>query len=171
MDYFDLIQKRRSVRDFTSDPVSREDLDEILKAAISAPSAGDLQGYEIYVVKDEKTKNELAEAALGQDPVRSAHVCLVFCASPGRSEQKYGERGRELYSMQDATIATAYSQLAAEALDYGSVWIGAFDEDDVRKVLKIDSSLRPVAILPVGVPKEKPKKTPRRPFDDIVHLI
>ena len=76
-----------------------------------------------------------------------------------------------MYSVQDATIACTYAQLAATDLGYGCVWVGAFDENSVREILDLDSSLQPVAILPVGVPNEEPERNPRRDYNDIVHTI
>jgi nitroreductase len=171
MDYFELIKERKSIRDFSDEKIPEEDMKKIIKAAISAPSAGNLQAYEIFVITNDEKKEKLMRASFDQESVEEASFCLVFCASPGRSRQKYGERGAELYSVQDATIAAAYAQLAVAALGYGSVWVGGFEPDKVSEVLETDDSLMPVAILPVGAPEEKPKKTSRRDFDDITHYL
>jgi nitroreductase len=169
MDFFDLIQKRQSIRTFRDKQIPDDDIEKIIKAAIRAPSAGNLQGYEIIVVKDDEDKQALAKAALDQDSGKEASICLVFCANPARSAHKYGERGADLYCMQDATIATAYAQLAVAELGYGSVWVGAFEDKAVHAVLKLNDNFHPVSILPIGYANEEPERKSRRKFNDIVH--
>lgn len=128
-----------------------------------------MQAYEIFVVESREEKEALADAALGQTSISDAPVVLVFAANPRRSAAKYGERGTELYCIQDATIAAAYTQLAATALGLGSVWIGAFDEEEMRRAIGVPQGLRPVAIIPIGYPARKPGRTPRRSLEDLVH--
>jgi nitroreductase len=170
MDFFTLIQKRHSIRRFKEDRISDHDLRKILESAVSAPSAGNLQSYEIYVVHDKDKKLALSKVSWDKDSLLNAPVCLVFCAHPERSS-KYGERGEKLYCIQDATIACSYAQLAATELGYGCVWIGAFEDDDVRKILEIDEKLVPIALLPIGIPDEEPIIKPRRDFSEIIHEI
>ncbi|MFC1810318.1 nitroreductase family protein [Patescibacteria group bacterium] len=171
MDFFDLIHKRQSVRSFTDEKISDDDIIKILEAAIKAPSAGNLQAFEIYVVKDKEKKLELSVAALDQDSIKEASHCIVFCAHPELSKSKYDEMGEKVYCIEDTTIACAYAQLAAANLGYGSVWVGAIEEDKLRKVLSLDESLVPVSILPIGIPNEEPDSKPRRDFNDIVHNL
>lgn len=169
MEFFDLIKARRSIRAFTKKEVEEEKIKHILEAANRSPSAGNLQAYEIVVVKDKARKKQLADAALGQSPVAEVPVVLIFLASPNRSSAKYGKRGEELYCILDAAIATSYAQLAVTDLGLGCVWIGAFDDEKVKKIIKAPEYLHPVAILPIGYPAEKPMPTPRRRIEDLVH--
>jgi nitroreductase len=127
--------------------VEAEKVAQVLAAANAAPSAGNLQGYEIFRVTHEKERAALAHAALDQFFVAQAPVVLVFCANQARSAAKYRERGARLYAIQDATIACAFAMLAATALGLGTVWVGAFDDAAVRRVLGCHDLL-PVAILP-----------------------
>jgi nitroreductase len=166
--FFDVIERRRSVRAFDSKTVRAETLDRLLETVLLAPSAGDLQAYEIIAIERPELKSALAAAALGQEFIAQAPVVLVFLADVGRSESKYGRRGATLFCIQDATIAAAYAQLAAAALGLGSCWVGAFDEDRVAKVIEAPDAMRPVAILPVGFPAERPTRPPRRPLQDLV---
>lgn len=168
MDFFEAVKARHSIRAFQARPVEEEKLNRIIETANLAPSAGDLQAYEVVIVRDSKRKDELARAAGGQGFLAEAPVCLVFLAHPERSSRKYGERGSELYCLQDATIAASYAQLAATALGLGSTWVGAFDEGAVAKVVQASRGIRPVAILPVGYSAETPEITPRRPIGEIV---
>jgi nitroreductase len=169
MTFFSLIQSRRSIRLFKDSPVEMEKLQKILEACNLAPSAGNLQGYEIYVVTEPEQRQALVMAALGQAFLAQAPVDLVFCANPQRSAVKYGKRGRELYSVQDATIACTFAMLAAQQLGLSSVWVGAFQDEPVRQAARLPADLLPVALLPLGYAAEDPKPRPRRKLDDLVH--
>jgi nitroreductase len=171
MEFKDVIKKRHSVRAFTSRPIEESKIKEILEVTNSAPSAGNLQAYKIFLVQDEKKKRELALASLAQSFVAEAPLVLVFCADPEASGKKYGKRGRSLYSIQDASIAAAYSQLAATSLGLASCWVGAFDDEEVLRVLGNPEGLVPVAIIPIGYPAEEPKATPRKKLEDLVQRI
>ena len=167
MDFFALIRQRRSVRLFTSQPVEEEKLNQLLEAANTAPSAGNLQAYMILVVRQAETRAALSRAALHQESLTAAPVVLAFFAHHQVSAVKYKNRGVELYAVQDATLACAYAQLAAAALGLGTVWIGAFEDDSVKQILKAPPDWRPVALLPVGYPAESPAPTPRRPLAEM----
>lgn len=169
MEFFEVVKKRHSTRAYKDKKVEEEKLQKILEAANSAPSAGNLQAYDVFLVRDKEKKKALARAALNQDFIAEAPVVLVFCANPERS-WRYGERGRTLYSIQDATIAAAYAQLAATALGLSTVWIGAFDENEVLEILG-NPKVKPVAIIPIGYPAEEPEITSRRKLKDLVHEV
>jgi nitroreductase len=166
---FDVIDRRRSVRVFGGDPVDDHLLQRILEAAGAAPSAGNLQSYEIYVVREKGLREQLAAAALSQDFLATAPVVLVFCADERRNRTRYGVRGPDLYAVQDATIACTFAMLAAAALGLATVWVGAFRDDDVRRVVGAAPHERPVALLPIGVGREAPERPPRRPLGHLVH--
>jgi nitroreductase len=167
--FFETVRHRHSIRRYQLErPVESEKLHAVLEAAMSAPSAGDLQSYRVIVVKDRSLLEALSHAAHEQTFVASAPVCLVFCADPARSEQRYGARGSSLYAIQDATIAAAYAQLAVVAEELGSTWVGSFDEEAVRSALSLEPTLVPIALLAVGYPAELPEATPRRRIDEIV---
>jgi nitroreductase len=148
----EIFKKRHAARNFQTHEVGFEKLREILEAAKSAPSAGGLKAREIRVITDNEVRLRLAHAAFDQDFVAQAPAVLVFCAVPSRSAAKYGTRGRELFCIQDATIAASFAWLQAVALGLGGCWVGAFSEQDVKKVLHndIQPDWRPVALLPIG---------------------
>ncbi len=149
-----IFKKRHSIRSFLPTEVSSNDLDEILEAAASAPSAGNLMAREIVTVINDALKRRLVSAAHHQEFIFEAPVVLVFFAGPGRSAEKYGGRGEGLYSIQDATIAASFAWLQAVILGLGAGWVGAFDDEEVKEALDVDKSWRPVAIMPVGYPAE-----------------
>jgi nitroreductase len=171
MEFFETVRERHSIRNYSSLPVEREKLDRILEAANLAPSAANLQSYEIYVVTKVRQRAALAKAASAQGFVLVAPVSLVFCTNPVRLVDRYGERGQNLYAIQDATIACAYAQLAATAQGLGTVWVGAFDPDAVREVVGAPDDIRPVAILPIGYAEGEPEIKGRRPLEDLVHRV
>jgi nitroreductase len=170
-DFFETVRYRHSVRKYQSQrPVEEEKLHAILETACTAPSAGDLQSYQIIVVTDSKTREALYHAAHEQSFLTEAPICLVFCADINRAGERYGERGCQLYAVQDATIATAYAQLAAVAAGLGSTWIGDFKQEEISQLLGLKENLLPVALLTLGYPAELPPPTPRRPLSEVVNF-
>ncbi len=149
MEFEEVVEKRKSVRKYSSKQVEKNKIKKILSVISKTPSAGNLRSFTVEVVTDEKTKHSLAEASYGQEFVATAPVLLVFFADPEKASKRYGERG-ELFALQDATIAAAYSQLACVDEGLSSCWVGAFDDEKVKKIMK--KELRPIAIITVGYP-------------------
>ena len=171
MEFFDVIRTRRSIRRFSDRPVEEEKLRAVLEAADAAPSAGNLQGYEIYVVGDPAARKRLADTLPEMAFFTAVPVVLAFCADPERSAVRYADRGRTLYAVQDATIACTQAMLAAAALGLATVWVGAFQEQAVSAALNLPAALRPVALLPLGYAAETVEPRARRPLKDIVHHV
>lgn len=168
MNVFEAIKRRRATRRY--DParvVTGAQIEKLLEAARWAPSAGNLQARFIAVVRDKAVKEQLVKAAWGQSFIAAAPVVFVFCADPERSASKYGNRGRELYAVQDATLAGQNLWLTATEMDLAAGWVGAFDDEAVRRVLDLEGGLRPVAIMPCGYAAEYPSPPPRRPIKEI----
>jgi len=171
MEFFKLIEVRRSVRAFRPEAVSREQLDRILKAVRIAPTAGNLQSFSVVIVEDEDAKKRLVRAAWGQEFIAQAPVVLGFIADRARAASRYGERGRGLYALQDATIAATFAMLAAADLGLATVWVGAFSTDEVSEILGCRGEEVPVAVLPIGYAAEKPEPTPRRELAELVRRL
>ena len=164
MDFWDLVETRRSVRKFQDGPLPEGALDRILEAVRLAPTAGNLQAFRVLVIADGDLQRRLVSVALGQEFMASASAVLVFFAAPEESGREYVERGRSLYALQDATIAALYAHLAAAAFGVGSVWVGAFDTQAVTRLLQAAEGLVPVAMLALGPPGESPPPRPRKPL-------
>lgn len=171
MEFFDTLNARHSIRAYMDTPVEDEKLNSILDAVSRAPSAGNLQAFEVYVVTRGSDRAELADAALGQDFIAQAPVVLVFCAHAARSAERYGKRGTNLYCLQDATIACTFAMLAVTALGLSSVWVGAFRESAVREIIRAPGTHRPVAMLPIGYPAETAQIRPRRELSELIHKV
>lgn len=158
---------RRSVRAFTDKPVPEALLRQLVELANWAPSAGNLQARDFIVVRDAATRSALARAA-DQVELAQAAAVLVVCTN-ARRIGKYGVRGRELFSIQDAAAATQNFLLAAHESGLGAVWMGSFDEEAVRKILGIPGYARPVALVAVGWPAENPPPPKRLPLTEVLH--
>ena len=171
MEFFDVLSQRHSIRAYHTTPVEPEKLEQILQAINRAPSAGNRQDFEVYLVQDAPRQAKLVEAAHGQEFLAQAPLVLVFCAHPALSQVRYGVRGETLYTIQDAAIACTYAMLAATALGLSSVWVGAFDEDSVHAVIAAPDDQRPIAMLPIGYAAEEPRLRDRRPLDQIIHRM
>lgn len=166
---FEAIETRRSIRAFTNEEVSEEEVQKLIDAARRAPSAGNIQPWEFVIVRDPKIKQELSVAALNQNFIKEAPVVIVVCADKARSSWGYGSRGASLYCLQDTAAAIQNLLLAACALGLGTCWVGAFHENEVAKVINTPRNVRPIAIIPVGHPAEKPRARPKRSISEIVH--
>jgi nitroreductase len=169
MNQLEMIKKRKSIRSFKSDIVTDDDILTLLEAARWAPSAGNRQPLEIVIVKSAEQKEKLVEGALGQKFIGQVPVVFVICADLERSSSRYAERGETLFAIQDAAAATQNILLMATALNYGTVWVGAFDEKVVSSTLKLPSNVRPLAIIPIGRAAKDPSPRSRREIDEFVH--
>ncbi len=167
-DLFTVMSKRRSTRKFTDRIVETVKIDKIIAAADTAPTAGNFQGFEIFYVKSPEKKQQLVEACNNQ-PYVHAPVVLVFCKNPSRVKLNFPEEILKKFAIQDATLAAAYSQLAAQALGLSSIWIGMFDEQKVMKIINTD--LIPSSVLCIGYPKQDKFPKPRRNLQEIVHAV
>lgn len=171
MEAVQALMTRRSVRSFTRQVVSEEQIETLLKVAVAAPSAGNCQPWRIVVVQDSKTRQGLARAALNQSFVAEAPVVFVVCTVPGESAWRYGRRGESLYCLQDTAALTENLLVAAHAIGLGGCWVGAFDEAAAADVLKLAPGIRPIALVPTGYPSDPSHKPARRPVNHVVQWI
>lgn len=164
--FLDLVKARRSVRSFKPDPVPEEDLRYVLEAARLAPSANNVQPWKFVVVRDRARRRELAEACWGQRFVGEAPVVIVACGLPTLS--KIGGYMTSMFV--DVSIAMTHLILAAAERGLGTCWIGAFYEDEVKRILGVPDEVRVVALTPLGYPTEglRPTDKPRKPLSEIV---
>lgn len=167
-----IVWERASIRKYTNKKVDKETINKILELVNRAPSAGNLQSYKIYVLTGEESIKKLDEACNGQLTKFGAPQSFVFVSLPDVSGNKFGEKGKDFFALQDATIAAAYSQLAIQYYGLGSVWKGGFKPELVSKALNLPDNEKPVAIIPFGYPDEKPAELKsRKPLDELVKLL
>jgi len=164
MDVFTAIKQRRSVRAYKPAQVEEEKLKKVLEAARLSPSASNRQDWKFVVVREKETRKKLARAAFGQSFIGEAPVVIVACGTEPKTIMACGQPT----STVDVSIACAFILLAAYEQGLGTCWIGAFNEDEVKKILKIPDPVRVVAVIPLGYPDESPSQRDRKDFDEIV---
>jgi FMN reductase [NAD(P)H] len=165
---FNVMLNRRSQRKFENKAVEDRKIEMILAAADTAPTAGGFQGFEIFHVKNPEIKIKLVDAA-NKQPYVNAPLVLVFCMNSERVKMNFPPDILKKFSLQDATLAAAYSQLAAHALGLSSIWIGMINEDKVMKAL--GTSLVPATILCLGYPQKMLQPKPKRSLIELIHTI
>lgn len=163
------IFKRSSVRQFTEEPVSIEAIEQLMRAAMAAPSAGNQQPWEFFIVRDETTRMALSTCSPYAAPVKHAPCVVVVCT-----------RTSDLRFPQDApydmSAATENLLLEATALDLGACWLGIAPERDrmtaVQVALGMPKTLEPFALVVVGHPASEPEpKGPSRYDETRVHWV
>lgn len=165
---YNVMLSRRSQRKFEIKDVEDWKLDIIFAAADTAPTAGGFQGFDIFHIKNQDIKIKLVVAANNQ-PYVNAPVVLVFCMNPSRVKMKFPSETLKKFSIQDATLAAAYAQLAAHSLGLSSIWIGMIDEIKVMETIGTD--LLPSSILCIGYPKKVLQPKPKRALSELIHVI
>lgn len=169
-DVLTIIKERRSVRSFQDRDIPDEIVNKLIEALIWAPSAGNLQSRKFYFVKDERLKRGIALAALSQNFIADAPLVVVGCTD-NRIYNRYGDRGVNLYSIQDVACSIMNMMLTAWENGLGTVWVGAFRESSVIEILNIPKNLRPIAIVPVGYPSKIPSAPPRVSVKEAIEFV
>ena len=153
---------RRSIRSFTDQPVSEEQIEMLLKAAMAAPSCGNCRPWHFVVITDQGMREALLEAHPWAQMLAEAPVCIVPCGQPSMSYP-----GANGYWIVDLCAATENILLAAVGLGLGAVWCGVYPLEDritiTRRILGLPEEVIPVAYIPVGYPAET--KAPRTQYD------
>jgi len=165
MTVMEAIKIRRSVRRYQNKPIEPEKLAQVLEAARLAPSARNLQEWRFVIVRDPDTRRQLMHAAKGQKFVEEAPVVIACC---GETNNNYTMSCGQLAYPIDIAIAIDHMTLVAVELGLGTCWIGAFWEDDVKRILDIPDEIRVVELLTLGYPEDEPRKKHRRPLSEIV---
>jgi nitroreductase len=149
------IMERRSIRSYQSKPVPEKDLRTILEAGRQAPSAANRQPWHFVVVRDQENKGKLAAACAKQTWLADAGAIIAGVGRPSVSENWYSV---------DVAIAMENMVIAAAALGYGTCWIGAFDQAQVKGLLRVPEDCVVVALIPLGIPADSPEARPRMPM-------
>jgi len=150
----DLILKRRSIREYIKEPVTDEQVDALLRAAMAAPSANDLRPWAFVVVCEAEQRKTLGKIHQWSDMCAKAAVVIVVLGDPETSQ----------HWVEDCSAATENLLLAAAGLDLGAVWVAIYPHADceasVRLLLEIPEQFRVLCLVPVGHPAEtKPPRT------------
>ncbi|MEO0072655.1 MAG: nitroreductase family protein [candidate division WOR-3 bacterium] len=168
MEFYEVIKKRRSIRAYKPDQIPDEVLARILEAARLAPSAKNIQPWKFIVIKDQQLKEKLVAACRNQTFIAQAPV--VICAVALKNIA-FGRMGGYWNSYPvDVAIALEHIVLAAANEGLGTCWIGAYDEQAVKELLKIPDNVQVIALTPLGYPEEIPEPRPRKTLSEIVSL-
>ena len=164
MNVYEAINARQSVRAYQDKPVPQEVLNRILEAARLAPSGNNRQPWKFVVVTNPEMRQQLTAAANNQKFVAQAPVVIaavgllpdrvMSCEVPGDPV--------------DLAIAIDHMTLAAVEEGLGTCWIGAFSQDDVRKLLHIPLTVKVIELLTLGYPADSPRQKRRKALDEIV---
>jgi nitroreductase len=148
------IMTRTSIREYTNEPVSKTDIETMLRAGMAAPTAVNRQPWHFVAVTDKAKLAELAGRRGGM--VKQAGVAIVVCGNMDKALQGPAQA----FWIQDCSAATQNILLAANALGLGAVWTGCYPMDErvaeVSKVLKLPETIIPLCVIAIGHPAEQP---------------
>jgi len=168
MDFYDVVRTRRSIRSYKPDPVPEEVLDRVLEAVRVAPSGSNRQPWRFIIVRDEAVKKRLVSACDNQRFIAQAPVVIVACGFNINYDR--GEYMGDMSMLVDVAIAFTHLVLAARNEGLGTCWVGAFNNEEVKKVLGIPGDVNVVAVTPLGYPKDENAFTEpgdRKPLNEI----
>ena len=158
MDAYEAIITRRSVREYAGEPVSDEVVEQLLRAAMQAPSAGNQQPWHFVVVSERTLLEEIARRHPYAQMCRTAPVAVLVC----------GDEGREKFPgnwVQDCSAATQNPLPAAHALGYGAVWVGIHPREEriavIRELVRLPEAIHPLCLVPIGRPAGPPTQADR----------
>ena len=168
MDFEQVINTRRSVRSYRSQPVPDAALEKVLNAARIAPSANNIQPWHFIAVKDAARRGEIARNCFNQTFLAEAPVVIVCCGK--KYPDRYSWISDNLYLV-DVAIAIDHLTLAARNEGLGTCWIGALDQKPLRKLLNVPSGFDIIMVTPLGYPASDAAFRPasgRKPLSEIV---
>ena len=165
-----VIRKRKMIRKYAQDrQVPEKIINKLIDNASRAPSAGHTQVQEFIVIKDPSTKRKLRLSSVNQDQVEEAPVLIAVCSNTSRSVARYGKRGKEFYSIIDGAFASLLILLTATNEGLGASFVGAFNDERVSQILDLPEYVRPIGIIALGYPGEKPARLERIQKERLVH--
>lgn len=165
--FYDVIANRHSVRAYSDQPVEEDRLERVLEAARRAPTACNLQPYRLLVIHKGATHRAVCEC-YNAPFLAQAPVIVVVLGNRDKAWKRLD--GSSIHPV-DSAIVMEHVVLAATAEGLGTCWVCAFDQAALHTKLKLDAEWDPVALTPLGYAAETPKGTPRKPVDEIVHVI
>ncbi len=153
------IMNRKSVRAYKEGPISKEQLEVIVKAGMAAPTAVDKRPWEFIIITDRVLLKKLADVLPYAKMAEKAGAAILVA---GDLDRQHGGRD-SVYWIMDCSAAIENILLAVESLGLGAVWTAIYPNQDriepVRQIIKMPSHIMPLALIPIGIPTgvEKPK--------------
>ncbi|MGZ7066746.1 MAG: nitroreductase family protein [Methanobacterium sp.] len=164
MDFLDLVKSRYSVRAYKNQPVEEEKLEKILEAARFAPTAVNYQPFKIIVINTEGREDDL-KRIYQAEWFSEAPVVICVCCEP---QNAWVRRDGKNYADVDATIVMDHIILTATSLGLGTCWIGAFDAEAVKIILKLPDGVEPLVFTPIGYPADEKGEKKRKELSELV---
>lgn len=167
MDFYEAVEKRKSIRKYKADLIEKDKLERIYNAARFAPSWKNLQCWRFMSIDDKEIieKVKLSCDDWNQKIIsEEVPVVVLLCAIEADS----GVRDEKDYYMLDSGLAMEHLMLAAANEGLGTCWMGLFDEKKIISALNIPEGIKIVAISPLGYPNQDPSPRPRKELTDIV---
>jgi nitroreductase len=178
MDFLDIAAGRRSIRTYREEDVPGELLEQVLEAARWAPSGGNIQPWEVIVVRDRETRGVLQETLGGYNPARKAvveaPVLLVLCGKVKipdsyKKDKAVVTKFGDWWFMFHLGCAAQNLCLAAHSLGLGTVMVGFFDHDRAKEILGVPEGYEVVLLIPLGYAGKVPKAPERREVSEFSH--
>ena len=164
MDTINTIKTRRSIRKFKPDPISKEDIEEILIAAMHAPSACNRQPWHFIVIEDRSMLNTIPSIHPYSQMCKQADKAILICADKNLEDCID-------YLQQDCSAATQNLLLAAHDKGLGSVWLGVYPKEELiinmQKLLDFPDNIVPISLIALGYPAEENRSVERFKKDRI----
>lgn len=157
MDVFETIKKRKSIRSYKPIPIPEESLIKVIEAARMTPSAGNIQPWHFIMIKDEDKRKRIAKGCRYGKFLSESPIIIVACGNKKTSPHWY---------VIDTAIALEHLVLAATDIGLGTCWIGNFNQEDIRKMLRIPKKFEVIALMALGYPYKKVDIVAR-----LLHLI
>jgi nitroreductase len=168
MNFSDLIQNRYSVRAYKPDSIEKEKLDQILQAAILAPTAANRQPFRIFVIETEKNKEQLQELYGREWFVQPPLVVGIAAVADEAWIRRDDDKN---YAEVDATIAMDHLIMQAADLGIGTCWIAAFNPSVAKLMLDLPNDWEPIAFTPLGYPADNLRPKKRKDIDELVVFL
>jgi nitroreductase len=167
MDFYEVVRKRRSYREFKSNMPEKEKVERIIEAARLAPTWANKQGMHYIVVQNPDKVKEVFKAIGQMSKFATAPMFIVGAIL----EKDSGMGSNKLkYFTVDFGICFEHLILAAAAENLATCWIGWFNEDEIKKILEIPEKYRVIGLTPLGYPIEsKGEVIDRKPLDEVIH--
>ncbi|MEM3405424.1 MAG: nitroreductase family protein [Candidatus Pacearchaeota archaeon] len=160
------IEKRHSVRKFTTKKPNWRDIIEALDAARLAPSAGNIQTLRFILVDDKEKIKKIAEACQ-QQFIADSYYVVVFCSDPSQAVRMYDERALR-YVKQQAGAAIQNFLLKITELGLATCWVGAFVDNQIKDILQIPKNIEVEAVFPIGYELGKSEQRKKRELSGIL---
>lgn len=169
MEFDQVVRKRKMIRKYLPNMIPDSIINKILKNANKVPSAGHTQVQEFIIVRDPAIKKKLRQASVNQEYVEDAPVLIVVCSNTSRSVGRYGQRGRDFYSIIDGAFASMIILLSAVNEEISAAFVGAFEDDKISRILELPEYVKPIGIITLGYPDESPAKLNRIENKQLLH--